>query len=125
MNNNILTLLTIIVFVVFIYIYQELDDMRVVNNEYKKILSNSTCMKHIQLLNAYPWWRICVAFGLLNTLILGGFVKQNINDQKAFWNILWFSLLLNILVIYKFIAHWQWHYVSNDGGLSNSEFTSK
>ena len=124
MNTNLIILLIISLLVFFIYIYQELDDMRIVNNEYKKITSNPTCMNHINMLNAYPWWRICVLFGLINTLILGWFVKNNVNDQKTLWNIIWFSLIINILIIYKFIAHWQWHYVSNDGGLVNSEFTS-
>jgi hypothetical protein len=125
MNKNSLVLILISLSVLCLYTYQEIDDMSVLNDEYHKITNNSACMNYMRILTAAPRWRICVVFGLLNTLIIGGFLKINTNDQKLFWNMFWFSLVTSILIFYKFISHWQWHYVTNNGGLENSEYTKK
>ena len=121
---NSIILISIILIMLYLYIFFEFNDRNVLNNEYSKTTNNSSCMQYMRILNAYPWWRVCVVFGIINTLFVGAFLKLNTNDKKIFWNVFWFALVTNILILYKFVAHWQWHYVSNDGGLTNAEYTS-
>lgn len=116
----------LILFIKWFWNSTELDDRNVINKEYEKIKNNKKCMNYIHTLNQYPWWRMCVFFGIITTIIISAFIKYNLkqtNSNLFFWNVFWFMLLTIILMQYKFLAHWHWHYVSNNGGAKNNPYT--
>ena len=118
-------IIIVIIFFIFLNIlHVELKDMKLVNENYHKLKLNKQCIKHIRIINSYPSWRLCLFVSLYLTIFMTLFfyylVKPKKNKVILF---LIFSLFINNFVLNKLLNYWNWHYVSNDGGIENNFFT--
>lgn len=107
----------------------ELKDMAQLNSSYKKLSKNKECVLHLQAVNAFPIWRMSFYIGLITAIISTFYLYLLVHSKvdKSYFITLffWTFAILQTLVIYKTIAFWNWHYVSNDGGLPNQYYTNQ
>ena len=106
-----------------------LTDMKRLNKEYKNLENNSECIDFLRAVNAFPIWRLSLYVGILTSIISSFYLYLLINSKGLkpylIYLFFWFSIILNWLIIYKTIIHWNWHYVTNDGGLKNGFYTNE
>tara|TARA_B100000963_G_scaffold11761_1_gene9121 strand:+ start:1139 stop:1522 length:384 start_codon:yes stop_codon:yes gene_type:complete len=119
-------IILIILFIFYKIIKVEFDDRKAVNDNFHKIRNNKECINHIKIINSFPIWRLCLFFSLLLSIFITLFFYYLVKPKKDKVILLFiFTLFINMFVLNKFLNHWNWHYVSNDGGIENKFFTKK
>jgi hypothetical protein len=102
----------------------EFEDMKVLNENFHKLKDNKQCINHIRIVNSYPSWRLCLFFSLFLALLISLFFYYLIKPKKDKVILLFiFTLFINMFTLNKLLTYWNWHYVSNDGGIENKFFT--
>ena len=136
MNNSFvkinLVVVSILIITLLCFVTTEMEDCRQLNLLYAKIYKKEIdVVTYFRALNAYPKWRISSFIGIGITIILSFYlylllnsgININNNKNKLLFLFFWFCFFIVSITVLMAYNFWNWHYVSNDGGLDKPIFT--
>lgn len=120
MNKNIIIILAVCVVLSYMVYGYESYDVKNINKYYHEIKHNNECLEYLRNVSQLPIWRIALMASLflmfVNAVVVQYVVgKTNYTANDKFWTIVVMLFMSTFLLIYKLLAHWQWHYVCDWG----------
>ena len=119
--NHLLVILiaTLVIGIVIRYLVkEELLDRQALNKEYAKLTDNTQCHEYLQTANSLPTWRLSLIAATLATIVSTVFyylLLGSITRTGMAYILILFLIIYS--VIYKLLAHYNWHYVCDHGCL--------